>query len=149
MCNAKEAEEVLKEPDSLGSPEPTVVQSRMDKLKVLLSICPCKNTADFLDLAWNLLIYFISHFISQLHLLKLSSLSPDLERINELLYRLPVSDQDVKQLQSLNRAWASHCAHLTERFRYGDSKCLFHLCTFCFIENLLDSIESVSFCFST
>ncbi len=55
---------------------------------------------------------------SQVHLLKLSSLSPDLERVNELVYRLPVSDRDVKRLQSLNRSWATHSAHLTERFRY-------------------------------
>lgn len=31
---AEEAEEVLKEPDSVGSPELTVVQTRMEKLKV-------------------------------------------------------------------------------------------------------------------
>uniref|UniRef100_A0A3B4YE87 Spectrin repeat containing nuclear envelope protein 1 n=1 Tax=Seriola lalandi dorsalis TaxID=1841481 RepID=A0A3B4YE87_SERLL len=79
---AEEAEEVLKESDSVGSPELHVVQT-------------LKNN---------------------IHLLKLSSLSPDLERVNELVYRLPVSDRDVKQLQSLNRAWAAHCAHLTERF---------------------------------
>ncbi|XP_039981881.1 nesprin-1-like isoform X4 [Xiphias gladius] len=84
ICKAEEAEEVLKESDSVGSSELNVVQTRMEKLKV--------------------------------HLLKLSSLSPDLERVNELVYRLPVSDRDVKQLQSLNRAWAAHCAHLTERF---------------------------------
>ncbi|CAJ1078482.1 nesprin-1 [Xyrichtys novacula] len=83
-CKAKEAEEVLKEPDSVGSTELIVVQTRMKKLKV--------------------------------HLLKLSSLSPDLERVNELVYRLPVSDKDVKRLQSLNRSWAAHTAHLTERF---------------------------------
>ncbi|XP_028460256.1 nesprin-1 isoform X2 [Perca flavescens] len=81
---AEEAEEVLKESDPVGSPELTVVQTRMEKLKV--------------------------------HLLKLSSLSPDLERVNELVYRLPVSDRDVKRLQSLNRAWTTHSAHLTERF---------------------------------
>lgn len=55
---------------------------------------------------------------SQVYLLKLSSLSPDLERVNESVYRLPVSDRDVKRLQSLNRAWAAHSAHLSERFRY-------------------------------
>lgn len=54
----------------------------------------------------------------QVHLLKLSSLSPDLERVNELVYRLPVSDRDVKRLQILNRTWATHTAHLNERFRY-------------------------------
>ncbi|XP_028253699.1 nesprin-1 [Parambassis ranga] len=84
ICKAEEAEEVLKESDPVGSPELTVVQTRMEKLKV--------------------------------HLLKLSSLSPDLERVNELVYRLPVSDRDVQQLQSLNRSWATHSAHLTERF---------------------------------
>ncbi|TWW68818.1 Nesprin-1 Enaptin KASH domain-containing protein 1 [Takifugu flavidus] len=52
----------------------------------------------------------------RVHLLKLSSLSPDLERINELVYRLPVSDSDVKRLQNLNRNWAAHTAHLNERF---------------------------------
>ncbi|XP_026197444.1 nesprin-1 isoform X3 [Anabas testudineus] len=81
---AEEAEKVLKEPDPVGSPEVTLIQTRMDKLKV--------------------------------HLLELSSLSPDLERVNELVYRLPVSDRDVKRLQSLNRAWSTHSAHLTERF---------------------------------
>lgn len=54
----------------------------------------------------------------QVHLLKLSSLTPDLEHVNKLVYRLPVSDRDVKRLQSLNRAWATHSALLTERFRY-------------------------------
>lgn len=57
----------------------------------------------------------------QVHLLKLSSLSPELERINESVYRLPVSDGDIKRLQSLNRSWAAHIAHLTERFRYQDT----------------------------
>ncbi|XP_041831658.1 nesprin-1-like [Melanotaenia boesemani] len=84
ILKAQEAEEVLREADPAGSPELTVVQTRIEKLKV--------------------------------HLLKLSSLSPDLERVNDLVYRLPVSDRDVKRLQNLNRAWASHTAHLTERF---------------------------------
>ncbi|KAK0149352.1 Nesprin-1 [Merluccius polli] len=52
----------------------------------------------------------------KVQLLKLSSLSPDLERLNELAYRLPLSDRDMKRLQGLNRSWASHSAHLTERF---------------------------------
>ncbi|XP_068610253.1 nesprin-1 [Brachionichthys hirsutus] len=50
------------------------------------------------------------------HLLKLSSLCPDLEHVNELAYRLPVGDRDVQRLQGLNRAWAVHSAHLAERF---------------------------------
>lgn len=57
----------------------------------------------------------------QVPLLKLSSLSPDLERVNELVYRLPVSDRDVNRLQSLNRTWTTQSAHLTERFRYSES----------------------------
>ncbi|XP_026174038.1 nesprin-1 isoform X1 [Mastacembelus armatus] len=92
--NAQEAEEVLKEPDSVGSPELTVVQTRMEKLKI--------------------------------HLLKLSSLAPDLERVNELVYRLPVSDRDVKRLQGLNRAWAAHSAHLIERFSKHQAVLLQH-----------------------
>uniref|UniRef100_A0A3P8TBY5 Spectrin repeat containing nuclear envelope protein 1 n=1 Tax=Amphiprion percula TaxID=161767 RepID=A0A3P8TBY5_AMPPE len=62
----------------------------------------------------------------KVHLLKLSSLSPDLERVNELVYRLPVSDRDVKRLQSLNRAWATHSAHLTERLSKLQSVLLQH-----------------------
>ncbi|XP_074471039.1 nesprin-1-like isoform X4 [Sebastes fasciatus] len=92
ILKAEEADEVLKESDPVGSPELTVVQTRMERLKV--------------------------------HLLKLSSLSPDLERVNELVYRLPVSDRDVKRLQSLNRAWAAHTAHLTERFSKLQAVCL-------------------------
>ncbi|CAL9692474.1 unnamed protein product [Knipowitschia caucasica] len=52
----------------------------------------------------------------KIELLKLSSLAADLERVNDVVYRLPVSDTDIKQLQSLNRSWAAHSAHLTERF---------------------------------
>ncbi|KAG7275371.1 hypothetical protein CRUP_007927 [Coryphaenoides rupestris] len=80
LCGqALEAEQVLREAEPLGTPEPAVVQGHMDRLK-------------------------------------LSSLSPDLERLNELAYRLPLSDRDMKRLQGLNRSWASHSAHLTERF---------------------------------
>ncbi|XP_027896443.1 nesprin-1 isoform X8 [Xiphophorus couchianus] len=84
ICKAKEAEEVLKESDPVGSPDLTVVQTCIERLKA--------------------------------QLLKLSSLSPDLERLNELVYRLPVSDRDVKRVQNLNRTWTAHSAHLTERF---------------------------------
>ncbi|XP_037393333.1 nesprin-1 isoform X3 [Pygocentrus nattereri] len=50
------------------------------------------------------------------HMLKLSRLSPDLERLNGLGYRLPLNDQEMKGLQNLNRSWASSSAHTTERF---------------------------------
>jgi len=51
-------------------------------------------------------------------MLKLSSLSPDLERLNELGYQLPLNDNEIKRLQNLNRSWSSDSAHIIERFRY-------------------------------
>ncbi|XP_061559702.1 nesprin-1 isoform X16 [Phycodurus eques] len=57
---------------------------------------------------------------------KLSSLSPDLERVNVLMYRLPLSDGDLKRLQCLNRAWASHSALLSERFSKLQAGLLLH-----------------------
>lgn len=78
-----------------------------------------RNSASLVIAVFSLVLHLHKFFVSnQVHLLKLSSLSPDLERVNELVYRLPVNDRDVKRLQSLNRAWATHSAHLTERFRY-------------------------------
>ncbi|KAJ8270593.1 hypothetical protein GJAV_G00116870 [Gymnothorax javanicus] len=49
-------------------------------------------------------------------MLKFSSLSPDLERLNELGYRLPLSDKEIKLLQNLNRTWSATSAQTTERF---------------------------------
>uniref|UniRef100_A0A8C2KL13 Spectrin repeat containing, nuclear envelope 1a n=1 Tax=Cyprinus carpio TaxID=7962 RepID=A0A8C2KL13_CYPCA len=49
-------------------------------------------------------------------MLKLSSLSPDLERLNELGYQLPLNDNEIKHLQNLNRSWSSNSAHTIERF---------------------------------
>uniref|UniRef100_A0A8K9XYB1 Spectrin repeat containing nuclear envelope protein 1 n=1 Tax=Oncorhynchus mykiss TaxID=8022 RepID=A0A8K9XYB1_ONCMY len=83
-CQAEEAEEVLRESDPVETPDHTVIQKRMEKLKS--QMC------------------------------QLSSHSPDLERVNELAYRLPLNDREIKCLQSLNRAWTTHSAHLTERF---------------------------------
>ncbi|XP_042156778.1 nesprin-1 isoform X2 [Oncorhynchus tshawytscha] len=83
-CQAEEAEEVLRESDPVETPDHSVIQERMEKLKS--QMC------------------------------KLSSHSPDLERVNELAYRLPLNDREIKRLQSLNRAWTTHSAHLTERF---------------------------------
>ncbi|XP_061756512.1 nesprin-1-like isoform X2 [Nerophis ophidion] len=91
---AAEAAEVLKESDQLGSPALTEIQTRMEKLKAVLS--------------------------------KLSSHSPDLERVNMLMYRLPVSDRDLKRLQSLNRAWTSHSVHLSEKFSKMQAVLLLH-----------------------
>ncbi|XP_061097143.1 nesprin-1-like isoform X2 [Conger conger] len=49
-------------------------------------------------------------------MLKFSSMSPDLERLNELGYRLPLSDKEIKLLQNLNRTWSATSAQTTERF---------------------------------
>ncbi|XP_016311636.1 nesprin-1-like isoform X6 [Sinocyclocheilus anshuiensis] len=49
-------------------------------------------------------------------MLKLSSLSPDLERLNEMGYQLPLNDNEIKHLQNLNRSWSSNSAHTIERF---------------------------------
>ncbi|XP_061127011.1 nesprin-1-like isoform X2 [Syngnathus typhle] len=57
---------------------------------------------------------------------KLSRLSPDLERVNMLMYKLPVSDGDLKRVQRLNRAWASHSALLSERFSKLQAALLLH-----------------------
>ncbi|XP_067272909.1 nesprin-1 isoform X4 [Pseudorasbora parva] len=81
---SEEAEKVLKEPDSIGSPEISSVLEHMEKLKT--------------------------------QMLKLSSLSPDLERLNELGYQLPLNDNEIKRLQNLNRSWSSNSARTIERF---------------------------------
>ncbi|XP_060722109.1 nesprin-1 isoform X2 [Tachysurus vachellii] len=52
----------------------------------------------------------------KIQMLNLSRLSPDLERLNRLGYRLPLNDQEIKTLQNLNRNWTSTSAHSTERF---------------------------------
>ncbi|KAK7133089.1 hypothetical protein R3I94_015094 [Phoxinus phoxinus] len=49
-------------------------------------------------------------------MLKLSSLSPDLERLNELGYQLPLNVNEIKHLQNLNRSWSSDSACVMERF---------------------------------
>ncbi|XP_010787485.1 nesprin-1-like, partial [Notothenia coriiceps] len=49
-------------------------------------------------------------------MLRFSSLSPELDRVTELGYRLPLNDPEIKRLQSLNRSWSSASAQTTERF---------------------------------
>ncbi|XP_076833611.1 nesprin-1-like isoform X2 [Brachyhypopomus gauderio] len=49
-------------------------------------------------------------------MLKFSSMAPDLERLNELGYRLPLNDSEIKRVQNLNRTWANTSAQTTERF---------------------------------
>lgn len=56
-------------------------------------------------------------FFVQKQMLKFSSMSPDLERMNELGYRLPLNDSEIKRMQNLNRSWSTTSAQTTERFR--------------------------------
>jgi len=50
-------------------------------------------------------------------MLKFSSMSPDVERLSELGYRLPLNDSEIKRMQNLNRSWSTTSAQTTERFR--------------------------------
>uniref|UniRef100_A0A8C3IBR6 Spectrin repeat containing nuclear envelope protein 2 n=1 Tax=Chrysemys picta bellii TaxID=8478 RepID=A0A8C3IBR6_CHRPI len=48
------------------------------------------------------------------HMLELTATSPDIENLNEVSFRLPLSDFTVKKLQSLNRQWAQKTATALE-----------------------------------
>ncbi|XP_063145116.1 nesprin-2 [Candoia aspera] len=48
-------------------------------------------------------------------LLSLTSLSPEMERLNEVSFRLPLCDFTVKRLQSLNRQWTQKTAMVLEQ----------------------------------
>ncbi|XP_073726049.1 nesprin-1 isoform X5 [Misgurnus anguillicaudatus] len=49
-------------------------------------------------------------------MLKFSGMAPDLERLNELGYRLPLNDSEIKRMQNLNRSWSNTSSQTTERF---------------------------------
>ncbi|OXB83748.1 UNVERIFIED_CONTAM: hypothetical protein H355_013103, partial [Colinus virginianus] len=49
-------------------------------------------------------------------MLKFSSMAPDLDRLNELGYRLPLNDKEIKRIQNLNRQWSLISSQTTERF---------------------------------
>lgn len=61
------------------------------------------------------------HFfcLLQSQMLKFSSMAPDLDRLNELGYRLPLNDKEIKRMQNLNRHWSLISSQTTERFRWG------------------------------
>uniref|UniRef100_A0A8C4VGV8 Spectrin repeat containing nuclear envelope protein 2 n=1 Tax=Gopherus evgoodei TaxID=1825980 RepID=A0A8C4VGV8_9SAUR len=48
------------------------------------------------------------------HMLELTAMSPDIENLNEVSFRLPLSDFTVKKLQNLNRQWAQKTATALE-----------------------------------
>ncbi|MBN3317201.1 SYNE2 protein, partial [Atractosteus spatula] len=53
--------------------------------------------------------------LSKAGMLKLSALSPDLQLLNELSYRVPLNDNAARRLQTLNRQWALASAQAVER----------------------------------
>nr|XP_045014662.1 nesprin-1 isoform X2 [Jaculus jaculus] len=59
-------------------------------------------------------------------MLKFSSMAPDVDRLNELGYRLPLSDKEIKRIQSLNRHWSLISSQTTERFSKLQSFLLQH-----------------------
>ncbi|XP_063773938.1 nesprin-1 isoform X14 [Pseudophryne corroboree] len=59
-------------------------------------------------------------------MLKFSSLAPDLDRLNELGYRLPLNDKEIKRMQCLNRNWTIFSSQTTERFSKLQSFLLHH-----------------------
>lgn len=67
-------------------------------------------------------------------MLKFSSMAPDLERLNELAYRLPLSDSEIKRMQNLNRNWTTISGQTTERFRFDcTSTCSIKMHIYCFM----------------
>ncbi|XP_045150652.1 nesprin-1 [Echinops telfairi] len=59
-------------------------------------------------------------------MLKFSSMAPDLDHLNELGYRLPLSDKEIKRMQNLNRHWSLISSQTTERFSKLQSFLLQH-----------------------
>ncbi|XP_035564310.1 nesprin-1 isoform X17 [Canis lupus baileyi] len=59
-------------------------------------------------------------------MLKFSSMVPDLDRLNELGYRLPLNDKEIKRMQNLNRRWSLISSQTTERFSKLQSFLLQH-----------------------
>uniref|UniRef100_A0ACB8GBS4 Nesprin-1 n=1 Tax=Sphaerodactylus townsendi TaxID=933632 RepID=A0ACB8GBS4_9SAUR len=49
-------------------------------------------------------------------MLKFSGMASDLDRLNELGYRLPLNDKEIKRMQNLNRHWSMISSQSTERF---------------------------------
>ncbi|XP_039597030.1 nesprin-2 isoform X4 [Polypterus senegalus] len=48
------------------------------------------------------------------HLRRLNSLSPELESLNELIYKTPVKDAQIKAVQTLNRQWLQICSQAVQ-----------------------------------
>lgn len=115
-----EAEEALKVQDPNGSTDLTLVQDRMEELKVLVMLYLKKTKTKHFSSYSQTCTYniFDSSILLQRLMLKFSSMAPELERLNELGYRLPLNDSEIKRMQNLNRSWSTASAQTTERFRY-------------------------------
>ncbi|XP_075782511.1 nesprin-2 isoform X2 [Pelodiscus sinensis] len=77
------------------------------------------------------------------HMLELAAMSPDIENLNEVSVKLPLSDFTVKQLQSLKRQWIQKTTAALEHFRTfegieSDEKKLLQKC-----KNWLQSLEKM------
>uniref|UniRef100_A0A8C6XIP5 KASH domain-containing protein n=1 Tax=Naja naja TaxID=35670 RepID=A0A8C6XIP5_NAJNA len=60
-------------------------------------------------------VYQVLLIVCYNQLLSLTSLSPEMERLNEVSFRLPLCDFTVKRLQNLNRQWTQKTALVLEQ----------------------------------
>ncbi|KAK1160588.1 nesprin-2-like [Acipenser oxyrinchus oxyrinchus] len=52
---------------------------------------------------------------SRTRMLKLNAMTPDLEYLNDLSYKIPLNDVNIKRVQTLNRQWAQASSRALER----------------------------------
>lgn len=112
-----EAEDALRAQDPNGCTDLPVIQDRMEELKVsgcFLFTGQLDRTACEQNVKNPYLCFC---FFFQRLMLKFSSMTPELEHLNELGYRLPLNDLEIKRMQNLNRSWSTASAQTTERFR--------------------------------
>uniref|UniRef100_F7ACW8 Nesprin-2 n=1 Tax=Monodelphis domestica TaxID=13616 RepID=F7ACW8_MONDO len=81
----------------------------------------------------------------QNHMLELTALSPDMEHLNEVSFKLPLSDIDIKTLQNLNRKWSQAAATALEKCSElqgtGSNEKFLHKC-----ENWIQFLEKIEKC---
>uniref|UniRef100_A0A5F8GSM9 Spectrin repeat containing nuclear envelope protein 2 n=1 Tax=Monodelphis domestica TaxID=13616 RepID=A0A5F8GSM9_MONDO len=79
------------------------------------------------------------------HMLELTALSPDMEHLNEVSFKLPLSDIDIKTLQNLNRKWSQAAATALEKCSElqgtGSNEKFLHKC-----ENWIQFLEKIEKC---
>ncbi|XP_072485533.1 nesprin-2 isoform X2 [Notamacropus eugenii] len=81
-------------------------------------------------------------------MLELTALSPDMEHLNEVSFKLPLSDIDIKTLQNLNRKWSQATATAVEKCSElqgtGFNENFLHKC-----EKLIQFLEKIEECLKT